>query len=46
LEDAQSTVEAWRTEYKSERPHLALGNMTPAEYRASLNKDHVLSETG
>lgn len=46
LEDARHTIEAWRKEYNTERPHTALGNLAPAEYRASLGKDDVLSETG
>lgn len=46
LEDAKSTIESWRKEYNTERPHTALGNLAPAEYRASLGKDSLLSETG
>jgi putative transposase len=34
LEEAQATIEAWRVEYNTVRPHSALGNQTPAAYRA------------
>jgi putative transposase len=30
LEEAQATIEAWRVEYNTERPHRALGQQTPA----------------
>jgi putative transposase len=32
LEDAREKVEAWRQHYNGERPHGALGNLTPMEY--------------
>ncbi len=32
LEDAKEKVEAWRTGYNNERPHGALGNLTPMEF--------------
>lgn len=32
LEDAQEKVEAWRQHYNRERPHSALGNLSPREY--------------
>jgi putative transposase len=31
-EDAREKVEAWRQHYNGERPHGALGNLTPMEY--------------
>ena len=34
LEDARRIVEAWRKEYNGERPHSALGGLTPAEFAA------------
>jgi putative transposase len=38
LTDAQRTIEAWRVEYNTARPHSALGNRTPAEFASA----HVL----
>jgi transposase InsO family protein len=35
LFEAQVVVEAWRTEYNTERPHGALRGLTPAELRAT-----------
>ena len=32
LEDARDKVETWRQHYNRERPHGALGNLTPMEY--------------
>jgi putative transposase len=32
LEDARHKVEKWRQHYNGERPHGALGNLTPVEY--------------
>ena len=34
LEDARRTIEAWRQEYTTERPHGALGNLPPAAFAA------------
>ena len=34
LEDAREKVETWRIDYNNERPHGALGNLTPMEYAA------------
>ncbi len=33
LEDAQQTLTTWRTDYNNERPHTALGRLTPAHFR-------------
>ena len=30
--EAQRLIEAWRVDYNESRPHMALGNKTPAEY--------------
>jgi putative transposase len=35
LEEACQTVEAWRIEYNTERPHRALGQQTPAAWEAA-----------
>jgi len=32
LDDARSTIEAWRIDYNRHRPHSSLNNMTPMEY--------------
>ena len=36
LEEARQTIEAWRVEYNTERPHRALGQQTPAAWIAGL----------
>jgi hypothetical protein len=35
VEDARPTVEAWRVESKTERPHTALHTQAPAVYQAN-----------
>jgi len=32
LAHAQTAIEAWRIEYNSERPHSALGYLTPMQF--------------
>ena len=32
LEDAREKAEAWREEYNKQRPHSALGNLSPEEF--------------
>ena len=36
LSEAKDLVESWRSEYNQLRPHSSLGNLTPAEYAASI----------
>ncbi len=36
LREAKAKIEIWRQEYNMERPHSALGYMTPAEFRGKL----------
>ena len=36
LEDARDKVEIWREDYNRERPHGALGNITPKEYAMAM----------
>jgi putative transposase len=36
LAEAQAIIEEWRAEYHTDRPHRGLGQLTPAEYAASL----------
>ncbi len=38
LGDAREKVEAWRQEYNNERPHGALGNVSPLAYAAAMVK--------
>lgn len=38
LDDARSTVEAWRIDYNTERPHSALGYRTPEEVRRDFDQ--------
>jgi putative transposase len=33
LEDAKATIEAWRQEYNEDRPHSALGGLSPFEFQ-------------
>ena len=33
IDEAKQVIEEWRIEYNTERPHSALGNCTPKEYR-------------
>src|SRR5215510_8809387 len=32
MEDARQTIEGWRVDYNEERPHSALGQLTPADF--------------
>jgi putative transposase len=41
LEDARTIIEDWRQHYNTIRPHSALGNRTPAEFRNELTDDEV-----
>jgi transposase InsO family protein len=36
LEDAKTTIEAWRIDYNTNRPHSALGYATPEDFASSL----------
>jgi putative transposase len=36
LADAQQTIEAWRVEYHTERPHSKLRDCTPREFAMNL----------
>ncbi|NOT27861.1 MAG: transposase [Acidobacteria bacterium] len=38
---AQQLIEAWRHDYNQQRPHGALGQLTPSEYAA---RDHQQTE--
>jgi transposase InsO family protein len=34
ISEAWRLIEAWRVDYNVSRPHMVLGNLTPAEYLA------------
>jgi len=38
LEEAQQVIEDWRLDYNDVRPHSALGDRTPSEFAAVLNR--------
>jgi transposase InsO family protein len=38
LEGARKTIEAWRQDYNTNRPHSSLDNMTPEEFSADFNR--------
>jgi putative transposase len=46
LEDARQTIEAWRIDYNVVRPHTALGNQTPAAYKAAYARNQPREEIG
>jgi len=46
LEDARRTIEAWRVDYNTVRPHTALNNLTPSAYKASLTVNKALADSG
>ena len=44
LEEARQTIEAWRIDYNTERPHRALGQQTPTAWMTS--REPLLEATG
>jgi putative transposase len=40
LEDARQKVDTWRTHSNEERPHIALGNLSPKEFAASKAQEN------
>jgi putative transposase len=46
LGDARRIVEAWRQDYKGERPHSALGYQTPAEFRRAGEEAALTRQAG
>jgi putative transposase len=34
--DAKVGIERWRRHYNDERPHMSLGDRTPAEFKAQI----------
>lgn len=45
LPDAQQTIEAWRQEYNTGRPHSALAGRTPAEFIADYERANLSPQT-
>lgn len=45
LADAQQTIEAWRVEYNTERPHSRLQDCTPREFALHLHQQQFLQST-
>jgi putative transposase len=43
LADAQRTIEAWRIEYNTARPHASLDGRTPAEFAQQLNRGELVT---
>lgn len=43
IEDVRELTERWRLDYNAKRPHEALGNMTPLEYKEKLLKGEIRS---
>jgi putative transposase len=46
LGDLKPSLEAWRTDYNTERPHSRLGWMTPATYAAARRSAALRSTDG
>ena len=38
MADAKDRIEEWRTSYNEERPHTALGNLTPSEFATQAHQ--------
>jgi putative transposase len=43
LADAKEKIEAWRTDYNTQRPHSSLGDFTPAEFAKRAHKQRIKS---
>lgn len=41
LQDAVDTIERWRIEYNTRRPHSSLGNLTPVEFRETSVQEQI-----
>jgi putative transposase len=45
LLDARQKLEAWRRDYNQNRPHSAIGHLTPVEYANQVRAEtHAISE--
>lgn len=43
MEDARQRIEAWRQDYNHDRPHSALGDLTPAAFATEAQKAEELT---
>lgn len=41
IKDANEKLEVWRKDYNQNRPHSALGNLTPVEYEIFHTEKHL-----
>lgn len=41
LAEARETLETWQKDYNTQRPHSALGNLTPTEFAEKMNMDKL-----
>ena len=46
VEEARTTLEDWRQDYNTVRPHTALGNLTPAAFQAAWVQQQASEEIG
>ena len=38
--EAKIGIERWRRHYNEERPHMSLGDLTPAEFKKQMGTTH------
>ena len=38
MTDARQRIDEWRTDYNTERPHMALGGLTPKAYADQIDR--------
>jgi putative transposase len=43
LADARDRIEAWRVDYNTERPHSALGHLTPEAFARQAEQARMIS---
>ncbi len=46
IDEAKAKIEAWRVEYNESRPHLALKELTPAEFAAKSRHQRATESVG
>jgi putative transposase len=46
IDEARTTLEEWRLDYNTVRPHTALGHQTPVAFHAAWAKQQAGTETG
>jgi putative transposase len=45
IAQASQLIEAWRRDYNESRPHMALSNLSPAEYASRTGTRHHIMES-